>query len=193
MSERFERIKELIADSSKEIKILPVSEEVRSAVEETYKINPESTMGALVYNSGGLIIDNWLRVYGSGELNLVERSKLCEFDCVAVGEDICGGLFLMFSGDSMGYFAPDTLEVEDMEMTYSEFLRWSIAGDTDLFYETFRWSSWCEDVKDIALDSGVAFYPFLWADAESIDTRSRKIIPMSEIIGIQFEYMRQLG
>ena len=33
-------------------------------VRKQYSINVESTLGTIVYNTGGIVIDGWIRIYG---------------------------------------------------------------------------------------------------------------------------------
>lgn len=61
-------------------------------------------------NSGGIIIDNWIRIYGCGDINVVEKNKLYNKDNnmdILIGEDVLGGLFAL-KDDLIYYFAPDT-------------------------------------------------------------------------------------
>ena len=49
-------------------------------------------------NSGGFIVDNWIRIYGCGILNVVEKNILYNKDNyvdILIGEDILGGLFAL--------------------------------------------------------------------------------------------------
>lgn len=45
-------------------------------IENQYSIHKESTLGAIIYNTGGIIIDGWIRIYGAGELDFAERNML---------------------------------------------------------------------------------------------------------------------
>jgi len=73
---RYENILESIKNSKKYIKILPVSIEVLNCIKKRYEINEQSLYGTILYKTGGIVVDNWLRFYGSGELNFYER-KIC--------------------------------------------------------------------------------------------------------------------
>lgn len=193
MSNRFENILQSIKESSKEIEVLPFEQNALDAIREKYDINSESLLGVIIYNAGGIIIDNWIRIYGAGRLDFASRNQLFPYDNIVVAEDVLGGLFLVLDGGSMGYFAPDTLEIEDMEITFSQFLYWCIQGDTDTFYMDYRWENWKEEIADIDLDKGISFYPFLWANADSFESRHREQIPMKEIIEMEFDFLEQLG
>ena len=192
MNEKFQKILDDIKRSTKTIKILPSNNSVKKKIEEKYEINPESLLGMLLENTGGIIIDNWMRLYGSGEMDFASRNTLFPFDNLVVAEDILGGLFVYLDNGNIGYFAPDCLELEDMEIRFNQFLYWCLHGDTDTFYMDYRWKNWQEDVSNLNCNEGVAFYPFLWAQADNLERRMRKIIPINEIIGLEFDFLKQM-
>lgn len=171
MDEKFQKILDDIKLSAKEVKILPSDSCVKEEVKRIYKISPQSLLGVLLENTGGIVIDNWLRFYGAGKINFVTRNKLFPFEEVVIAEDILGGLFIYLDNGNIGCFMPDNLELEDMEIGMGQFLYWCLHGDTDTFYIDYRWEGW---------------------QAESFKSRERKIVPMEEIIGLEFEFLRQM-
>lgn len=190
--DRYEKILESIKNSKKEIKILPVNIEVLNCIKKRYEINEESLFGTILFKTGGIIVENWLRFYGSGELNFYERNDLFPYSSIIIAEDVLGGLFSILNDGNISYFAPDCLEWEVMEISFSEFLYWAFHGDTDTYYKDYRWDTWKNDIKRISNDSGISFYPFLWAEADSLESRYREEIPMSEIIKLEFDFLIQL-
>ena len=90
-------------------------------------------MGAIAYETGGILIDHgWLRVLGSGHQKLprsiVEWNLNRSSGYLLVADDAVGGFFSI-NGGALGsdqglmyYWAPDTLEWE------------SLALDTQTFY-----------------------------------------------------------
>jgi len=188
----YEKILESVKNSKKEIKIIPAKVEVLNCIKKRYEINEESLFGTIIFKTGGIIVENWIRFYGSGELNFYERNDLFPYSNIIVAEDILGGLFTILNDGNISYFAPDCLEWEGMEISYSEFLYWAFHGDTDTYYKDYRWDTWKDDVKRISNDNGISFYPFLWAKADSLENRYRKEVPMSEIIKLEFDFLKQL-
>ena len=85
--EMFQRILDEIKSSSKTINVLPLDEAARQAMKEKYRIKSGSLMAAILENTGGIVIDNWIRLYGSGELNFVTRNSLFPFNEIVIGED----------------------------------------------------------------------------------------------------------
>lgn len=135
--------------------------------------------------SGGIIIDNWIRIYGCGELNVAEKNMLYNQKKVVgilIGEDVLGGLFGL-KNNVVYYFAPDTNEWECLELYYTQFLYWLINNSEDInkFYESFRWRTWKEDCQTIKLSEGYSFYPLLQMDMD-IEQRNRKVISIDELI-----------
>lgn len=193
MISKIDVILQSIEESPKTIRILPKQDEKLLCIEKQYTINKESTLGAIVYNTGGIIIEGWIRIYGAGELDFAERNKLFPYDEIVVGEDILGGLFIILADGNIAYFAPDTLEIEDMEISLGQFIYWCLQGDTDTFYKDYRWENWKKDVKVLDLSQGMSFYPYLWADSESFEKRYRTPIPMKELIGLEIDFLQQIG
>ena len=192
MNNSFRKLLDDIKKSTKAVKILPCDDAVKEALKKAYKIHGKSLLAILLENTGGIVIENWIRFYGTGEINFVSRNNLFPFNDTVIAEDILGGLFVLLENGSIGYFAPDSLELEDMEIGLSQFLYWCLHGDTDTFYKDYRWKNWQEDVSNLKNSEGVAFYPFLWAEAESLESRIRKIVPMDEIIGLEFDFLKQM-
>ena len=122
-------------------------------------------------NSGGIIIDNWIRIYGCGDINVVEKNKLYNKDNnmdILIGEDVLGGLFAL-KDDLIYYFAPDANEWENLNIYYTQFLDWIVKN------------KWEEDCKKLKLTEGVSFYPLLNFKC-NINERSRRIISIDELI-----------
>jgi hypothetical protein len=123
------------------------------------------TDGAIIYETGGILIDNgWLRILGSGSqpLNrsLPEWNKGKAFN--AYGEHLlfygcrrCAGRLFCYNGggiskDEVGkifYFAPDNLKWESTGLDYANFIIFCFSGTINKFYEGLRWNTWQQDVK----------------------------------------------
>lgn len=192
MDNSFKKILDDIKKSIKTVNVLPSDDAIKVLCKQTYKMNSTSLLAILLENTGGIIIDNWIRLYGTGEVNFVSRNHLCPFDDIVIGEDILGGLFVLLENGNIGYFAPDCLELEDMEIGFGQFMYWCLHGDTDTFYGDYRWKNWKKDISGLKYNEGISFYPFLWSKAENLESRSRKIVPIDEIIGLEFDIFKQM-
>lgn len=115
-----------------------------------------------------------------------------------VADDLIGGYFCLNGGafphvdpGHIAYFAPDTLEWEDLNLTYSDFLCWSWSGDLERFYGDQRWPGWQSESNTLRGDQTFSIYPFLWAKGPAIGERYRKPIPCAEVWTVAMDIRRQ--
>lgn len=177
-------------------------------------VTTHSPIGAIVYHTGGLLVDKgWLRVLGSGHSKLPRslpswnrgRSTTAEGKPLGfwlIADDVAGGFYAL-NGGAFGrpdgrvfYFAPDTLRWEPMNgMGYSEFLAWCLSSNLAHFYESVRWEGWEVEIAQLEGDQGLSIYPFLWAEeGRDIAKCSRRPAPISEIFALNLvEFPKQLG
>jgi len=104
---------------------------------------------------------------------------------MVVAYDAAGGFFAFNTGrfDSDGhiyYWAPDCLEWESTELSYSEFITWLAEGDLSLFYKTFRWEGWVENTKRLQPEQIHAYYPPLWSQEGDGNSSSTSPAPVLE-------------
>ena len=175
------------------------------------QVTTRSPMGAIIYETGGILIDHgWLRILGSGHPRLNRSlptwnkgktiSRYGEQPSfLLVADDIAGGFFAINNGalgndiGKMYYFAPDALQWEAMEISYSQFIWWAFNGDLDDYYANLRWKTWENDIKNLDGNQGLSFSPFLWLKHDDINNRSRKAVSVAEIWSLQQDMARQLG
>ncbi|QRQ63979.1 DUF2625 domain-containing protein [Sphingobacterium multivorum] len=144
------------------------------------QISTRSPMGAIVFHTGGILIDNgWIRIYGSGSeklnRNLPDWNKGKTFQnfgdkpgYLIIADDAVGGFFLLNGGDlgndlgKIYYLSPDNNEYEQLDLTYTEFVNFCFSGNIDLFYRDLRWKKWEDDFKELSTNEAFMFYPYLW-------------------------------
>lgn len=53
-------------------------------------------------------------------------------------------------GKNSHYFAPDSLEWEDLGLGYTDFLGWIMSENINTFYKDYRegWENWQQDVRN---------------------------------------------
>jgi hypothetical protein len=184
-------VQEWAAGASHPFEILASSPEDRARVLLALQVTTRSTMGAVAYDTGGLLIDHgWLRVLGSGHpklaRNIVDWNKERSSGFLLVADDVVGGFFALNGGGlgedagAMYYRAPDTLAWESLEIGYSDFLEWASTDRLQVFYADTRWSGWEADMKNIGADQCFNFFPFLWTKEGSVHTSSRKAVSVAE-------------
>ncbi|QLY80373.1 DUF2625 domain-containing protein [Clostridium intestinale] len=194
-----------------EVEILKTSTENSERVLYDLQVTTKSVLGAIAYHCGGILIQGgWIRILGSGSNNIkrdvsvwnklkIENENPRLNGALLVADDVVGGFFAINGGlfeGSVGnvfYLAPDTLKWEDLDLKFSEFIYWTFVGNIDKFYEAFRWINWKAEVQRVLGDEGFSIYPFLWAEGEDIDKRSRRVVPIEELWGLTIENRRKLG
>lgn len=200
-----------VAEATNSVEVLPVDGSARDSALLKLQVTTRSPMGAIVHETGGLLVDGgWLRILGSGHPRLPrtlpgwnEGRTWHKADapppCLMVADDILGGLFAINGGGLAGkpgnvhYFAPDTLGWEDLEMGYSDFVWWALKGNLAEFYESFRWPDWEREVASLGGDQAFSFFPFLWADGPHIAERTRGVVSMNEVFHLHLETLEQLA
>jgi hypothetical protein len=198
-----EKIREWMRDAVNPCELLPPSENRATVLMQT-QVTTRSTMGAIAYETGGVLIDGgWLRFLGSGHSKLARtlpgwnQGRSSGFYLVA--DDAVGGFFAInggaFGGDvkNMYYWAPDSLNWEPMKIGFSDFFVWALSERLAQFYEALRWPAWRENIAELSGDSCFSFYPFLWTTEGSLMTSHRALVPVREAFDSKVELLRQLS
>lgn len=198
-----ELIRDWLADAETVCELLPPSS-VRGECLHQLQVTTRSPMGALVYDSGGLLVDHgWLRFLGSGHPRLSRdlpgwNRRMDSEGFLLVADDVLGGFFAVNGGglgDERGgvYYLPyDGLDWESLGVSFSQFLAWSFTPALEGFYGGARWEGWQDDVKSLSGDQCFSFFPFLWTEEGSVSTSSRATVSLSEAYELKMEIRRQL-
>lgn len=204
-------IKEWIDLAQNKVEILPCDRERATDALVKTQVTTRSLMGAIIYETGGLLIDNgWIRILGSG-CDQMKRSlpdwnqgkTFSEFGEPApyllIADDAVGGFYAInggYLGEDAGnvyYFAPDMLTWESLGIGYSQFLLFCFETNMNDFYETLRWEGWQKDLSDLKPDYTYSFYPFLWTkQGADINKVTRKVIPVEEVYNFNMEMKSSL-
>lgn len=191
-------VEEWIATAKNRVEVLPPAEDASESL-ISIQVTTRSPLGAIVFHTGGVLIDHgWLRLLGSGHLRLPRPLPSWNFSCgmqvsdtppgcLLVADDVLGGFFALNGGrfapegHTVWYFAPDTLEWEDTDKGYTDFLIWCFSGDLELFYTPYRWLGWQAEVSELPGDQAFSIVPPLFTATESIEARNRKPVPVKEL------------
>lgn len=197
-------LEEMFEKSKNNVKVYIANEKTQDIVEKI-GITINSTLGSIIYNSEYILVDNWVRVIGRGNVNnngIIDINKYFmkyEKNMYIVATDVVGGVFAINQGKYMEdigkiwYLAPDTLEWESLSLEYSEFIAWLAQGDINDFYQSMRWENWIDLARNVNIDQGILIYPFLWSSEIELQTATKKIVPFYELIDINMEYISKLG
>ena len=188
----------ILKSSIKNVKIL--SPNTCNNTLNNLNIDENSILGQVIINTGGIFIENYIRLFGSGDeknsYNIykynLELKKYFYNDMIIIGDDVFGGIFsLNKEKNTILYFAPDTLEWEDLEITYKDFIKYASSEKIDKFYKLYKWSTFQEDIKEIKFNEGILIYPFLWSNECNIEKAKKDIVPFSELLQINMEFRKK--
>jgi hypothetical protein len=195
-------VQQWIRAATNKIEVLPVSDVNRSDALVATQVTTRSPLGAIIYETGGILVDNgWIRILGSGhprlprslpEWNLGRTTeKIGEYpNFLLIADDVLGGFFAV-NGGALGedignvyYFAPDTLDWESLERGYTEFIDFCLNGDFQQYYGDYRWNGWEIEVSAIAGDKAFSIYPPLFTNGPDISERDRRPVPLAELYSL---------
>ncbi len=206
-------VKKWIDSAKNKVEILPADTTKSKYALYNTQVTTRSPMGAIIFMTGGLLIDDgWIRILGSGSQKLTRSlpdwnkgKGFKEFigegtQFLLIADDAIGGFFLT-NGGGLGkdigkvyYFSPDNLEYEPLDMTYTEFLLFCFNNDLDKFYEGYRWPNWRKDVSTLSGDKVFNFVPPLWTkEGKDLSNNSRSVVPIQEQYELNLSFRKQLG
>jgi hypothetical protein len=198
-----EKIREWMRSAVNSCTLLPPSAQRDEVLLQT-QVTTRSTMGAIAYETGGVLIDGgWLRILGSGHPKLPRslpgwnQSRSSGFYLVA--DDAAGGFFAINGGafgadvKAMYYWSPDSLVWEPMNIGFTDFFVWALSERLAQFCENLRWPSWRNDVAVLCGNRCFSFYPFLWTKEGSVTTSLREQVPVCEAFDLKVELLCQLN
>lgn len=192
-----ELIKEWISKSPHNVEILPPSEN-RTRILESLHITTRSPLGAIAYETGGILIDNgWIRFLGSGNTklkrNIVDWNHERSSGFLLVADDMVGGFFAI-NGGTLGpdtgkiyYWSPDFLEWEPLDIGFTDFFVWALSEKINEFYLDLGKEKLSQDYNEFDSDKCFSFYPFLWTEEGSVEKSSIGVVPIEEAFGIKNE------
>lgn len=171
-----------------------------------------STLGAVIYHTGGIMIDNgWLRILGSGNARLSRSvpdwnkgKTIKEFgdqpDFTLVADDAIGGFFAInygaFGSDlkTVYYLAPNSLKWESLGLGYTQFLSFCLNGDLADFYKGLRWSTWDQFIANLDGNKSYSFRPYLWTETGmDINKVSRKLVSTEELYKFNLSKQQEIN
>lgn len=204
-------VKQWIKEAKNNMEVLPKdSKRADNALYES-QVTTRSPMGAVIYETGGILVDNgWIRILGSGckqfDRSLMDWNKGKSFTKLGdqlryllIADDVIGGFFAINAGafgqtdiGKVFYFAPDNLKWESIGLSYSNFLIFCFSGDIKKFYDGFQWAGWKKDMKTVDGNQGISCFPFLFTEeGKDINEVSRKVVPIQELWDLHNDLQKQ--
>lgn len=206
-------VKKWIDSAKNKVEVLSVdSVQAKEALYQT-QVTTRSPMGAIIYFTGGILIDNgWIRILGSGNKKISRtlpgwnkgksfESKVEAPGFLLIADDVVGGFFAINAGklekENFGkvyYLSPDRLEWENLDLTYTDFLLFCFSGDLVKFYGAMRWPKWEKEIASLNGDEVFNFAPPLWTkDGKDIKKNSKKTMPVEEQYEFNMMMRKQLN
>jgi Protein of unknown function DUF2625 len=205
-------VKQMIKTAKNKVEILSCdTTKARVALFET-QVTTRSPMGAIVHNTGGLLIaKGWIRILGAGNPKLnrslpewnrgksvKKQGELPTFWLVA--DDVVGGFFAI-NGGSLGqdtgmvyYMAPDNVTWDGLGFSYTEFLSFCFNGNLALFYKELGWKILQNEAAKISGDKVFNFVPPLWSkQGKDISKNQRMAVPAEEQYQFNQQVRKQFG
>lgn len=199
-------------DSAKnKIEILPVDPARASEAIYNTQVSTYSTLGAIIYNTGGIMVDNgWIRILGSasGRLNrsVPEWNKgktIKEYGdkptYLLVADDAAGGFFAINYGEfgkdlkNVYYLAPNSLNWEPLNVGYGEFILFCFDSDLSVFYKGLRWATWSQFIGNLDGSKSYSFRPYLWSEqGTDIEKCTRKLVTTEELFKFNIQKQKEL-
>jgi hypothetical protein len=177
--------------------------EARGDVLLSLQVTTRSALGALAYETGGILIDSgWLRFIGSGHprltRDLVAWNDTRSHGFYLVADDAVGGFFALNGGafgpdlHNVYYWPPDSLRWEPLRMGFSDLFRWALTSRVERYYEPFRWPTWKDDLAALPGDRCFSFSPALWTREGSVTGSRRADAPVTEVFDRKLDRLREL-
>lgn len=197
-----ETIRQWITEAESQCQILPPSDD-RARALVAVQVPISSPLGAIAYETGGLLLDHgWLRYLGSGHpllpRNLADWNDQRADGLCLVADDVVGGFFAVNVGAfgderEMYYWAPDSLAWEPIGFDFDFFLRWSLTPALQDFYQHLRWPNWKDDLLDaLTLDGCFVFEPPLWSPNGSVTSGKRRSVPVADAYALKLAAQQTL-
>lgn len=188
--------KKIIAEfeeSSNDIKFLEFNKKLTDSIERPQELK------FILEHFSYVTVNGYLKILGNDSENGFSYcnelfSKCYNSSRCLIAYDILGGLFAINieKFNAIEYFAPDTLEWEDLEIDYKDFLYWVTTNQLDTFYQELI----VPDLftLDLSLESNevVLTYPFIWSMEYTPSGAARKIVPFKELLEMNADFYRQL-
>ncbi|MGD9680113.1 MAG: DUF2625 family protein [Candidatus Obscuribacterales bacterium] len=203
-----------ISGATNHVMVLPSSHPQREEALLGTQMTTRSILGAVVYETGGMLVDHgWLRILGSGHPQLprsfadwnrsVQPGWPYEVPYLLVADDVLGGFFVQDNG-ALGdpckifYLAPDSLEFENLGVGYSDFVyQFCLNGDIDEYYSPHRWSGWQDDIAALKGDQVMLTFPPLWTKpivrSHALMGRSRDPVHVKEAYEMLLFQMEEMA
>ena len=176
--------------------------DIRADALERLQVTTKSLLGAVVFETGGLLIDHGrLRIFGSGtsrsfwQVNdaVVPRNLAADNALLLIADDIDGGVsrsmaaaFGAIEPGQVYHLPSDGTKWMPLEVGYSDFIHWALIGDLSLVFDDAEETDAC-DASAVPFDQTYVFYPPLWTKEGGRAFSARRLIDANEHLRFRVE------
>ena len=204
-------LQEWLEDAEGRVELLPRDPATSEATLLHLQVSTHSVLGALAWETGGLIVDQRVRVLGGGNAQAKASLRswngggtegfVVERGLVRVGFDAFGGVFALDGGalgkgdGAVHYFAPDALAWQPLHVGHSAWVHWLLTEEDRVagFYESFTWPGADEALAPMAFDDALAFVPPPWSkEGADLASANRRVVPARELVAMLMDHSKQL-
>ena len=186
-------ILEEFEESPNDIKFLKCNKKITDSIERPQELK------FILEHFSYVTVNGYLKILGNDSENGFSYcnelfSKCYNSNHCLIAYDILGGLFAINIEkiNSIEYFAPDTLEWEDLEIDYKEFLYQVTTNQFDTFYQELIVPDLLTLDLSVEKNEVVLTYPFIWSMEYTSSGAVRKIVPFKELLEMNADFYRQL-
>ena len=187
-------ILEEFEESPNDIKFLKCNKKITDSIERPQELK------FILEHFSYVTVNGYLKILGNDSENGFSYcnelfSKCYNSNHCLIAYDILGGLFAINIEkiNSIEYFAPDTLEWEDLEIDYKEFLYQVTTNQFDTFYQELIVPDLLTLDLSVEKNEVVLTYPFIWSMEYTSSGAVRKIVPFKELLEMNADFYRQLS
>lgn len=141
-------------------------------------------------------------IYRIRELNFNTRIKIYReyrnYYCVdgklkIIGVDIFGGIFSVNKQNVVYYFPPDSIEWENLDVNGDDFFDFMDDITVLDFYSDLLNDEIIDLVRNVKKGDGLLLYPFAFTNEFNLNTSSKKVVNLYELIKLYGELRVQIN
>lgn len=189
---------DLLLNGKNRVEIIPPDEPCAAINAEYYQADGLTAFGMLITQSGGVYADGVVRLLGSNRDS--EYRDISMFNIkfggggyIIFGDDIFGGIFALNIGlipDCIGnviYFAPDTMEFEDLGIKPSGLFEFLRNGGIHSFYGQFSAEEYAElRAMNVGFNKVLNILPPQWSAEFKTEKHDVRAIDIYEHYRLKF-------
>lgn len=170
------------------------SERARLATLQAIGVSTRSTLGAIIYETGGISFrDGLIRHLGAApttsQRNIQTFARSADLSgALVIGDDPYGGLYLLNGGALPGvsgnvvHVPSDTMIADDLGIGHTDFIEWCLTGEVNELYAPLEAVKRSHPPSNFDFTESLSIYPFLWTvEGRDPAQASTRVVPAWEV------------